>query len=178
MNRHNAKMNAFAVKQLEVGPADRVIEIGFGGGVTLPLLLSGASFVGGIDPSREMVEWARASFPAEVATGRADFREDRVETIPFAAASFQKACTVNTVYFWRSLVAGFAEIHRVLTPGGRVAVGFLPKEWMDRLGHPADIFTSRTSEEIVAALSVAGFRQVCIEHPEPAARWKVAVATR
>jgi ubiquinone/menaquinone biosynthesis C-methylase UbiE len=178
MNRHNAKMNAFAVQQLEVGPSDRVLEIGFGGGVTLPSLLDGASFVGGIDPSREMVERARASFLAEVAAGRADFREGSVEAIPFAAASFHKACTVNTVYFWRSLVAGFAEIHRVLTPGGRVAVGFLPKEWMDRLGHPADIFKSRTSEEIVAALSVAGFKQVYVERPELATHWKVAVATR
>ena len=178
MNRHNARMNAFAVEQLEVKPSDRVLEIGFGGGVTLPTLLGDASFVGGIDPSPEMVEWAKTSFPVEVAAGRADFREGSVEAIPFAASSFQKACTVNTVYFWRSLAAGFAEIHRVLAPGGRVAVGFLPKQWMDRLGHPADIFTSRTPEEIVAALSVAGFRQVHVQHPEPTTRWKVAVAIR
>ena len=35
MNRGNAKMNAFAVRQLELNPLDRVIEVGFGGGVTL-----------------------------------------------------------------------------------------------------------------------------------------------
>jgi arsenite methyltransferase len=29
MNRHNAKMNAFALKLLELTPADRVLEIGF-----------------------------------------------------------------------------------------------------------------------------------------------------
>jgi len=36
MNRHNAKMNAFAVKMLSLRPDDRVLEIGFGGGATLP----------------------------------------------------------------------------------------------------------------------------------------------
>src|SRR5215831_11766213 len=47
MNRHNARMNAFAVRQLELEPADRVLEIGFGGGVTLPALLNSAAFVAG-----------------------------------------------------------------------------------------------------------------------------------
>ena len=178
MNHHNAKMNAFAVQQLELEPSDRVLEIGFGGGVTLPSLVGNASFVGGVDLSREMVDWARANFAAAVAAGRADFREGRVEAIPFETASFGKACTVNTVYFWRSLDVGFTEIHRVLAPGGRVVVGFLPKEWMGRLGYPADIFTARTSDEVVFTLTTSGFRQVHIERPEPTTRWNVIVATR
>jgi hypothetical protein len=66
-------------------------------------------------------------------------------------------CTVNTIYFWRSLDAGFAEIRRVLAPGGCVVVGFLPKEWMDRLGHSMDIFTSRTADDVIAALTASGF---------------------
>ena len=47
MNRHNAKLNAFAVHQLNLTSSDRVLEIGFGGGVTLPLLIKQARFVGG-----------------------------------------------------------------------------------------------------------------------------------
>ncbi|HET7766507.1 MAG TPA: methyltransferase domain-containing protein [Burkholderiales bacterium] len=178
MNRHNAKMNAFAVEQLELGRPDRVLEIGFGGGVALRSLVGCASFIGGVDLSREMVEWARARYSAAVIAGRADFREGSVEAIPFDAASFGKALTVNTVYFWRSLDAGFAEIRRVLAPGGRVVIGFLPKEWMDRLGHPPDIFTPRTPEEIVAALTASGFKHAHIERPDPTTRWNVAVATR
>ena len=178
MNRGNAKMNAFAVRQLELNPLDRVLEVGFGGGVTLPSLLGVVSFVGGIDPSREMVEWAKARFSAAVIAGRADFRQGSVEAIPFEAASFGKACTVNTVYFWRSLDAGFSEIHRVLLPGGRLVVGLLPKEWMDRMGHPTDIFTTRSSNEVGAALTKSGFHDVHIEHPEPTTRWSTIVATR
>ena len=178
MNRHNAKMNAFAVEQLELKPSDRVLEIGFGGGVALPPLIRTASFVGGVDLSREMVEWAKAKFSAAVAAGRAEFREGSVEAIPFAEASFDKACTVNSVYFWHSLDVGFSEIHRVLTPGGRLVVGLLPKEWMDRLGHPADIFTARTSDEVIGALTTSGFKQVRIERPEPTTRWNAIVATR
>jgi len=178
MNRHNAKMNAFAVEQLGLRPSDRVLEIGFGGGATLPALIGGAAFVGAIDRSRDVVEWAKARFSAAVKSGRARFLEGSVEAIPFPAAAFEKVCTVNTIYFWRSLDAGFAEIHRVLAPGGRVVIGFLPKEWMDRLGHPSDIFTSRTADAGVAALTNAGFKDVHVERPEPATRWNVIVATR
>jgi len=177
MNRHNAAINAFAVRRLELKPSDRVLEIGFGGGVALASLLGAASFVGGVDRSRAMVDWARARFAAAVASRRADFREGSVEAIPFKTASFDKACTVNCVYFWRSLEAGFAEIHRVLAPGGRVVVGFLPKEWMDRLGHSADIFTTRTSTEVLAALETSGFREAHIERPAPDSRWNAIIAT-
>ena len=178
MNRHNAKMNAFAVEQLALRPTDRVLEIGFGGGVTLPPLIGGAAFVGGVDRSRDAVQWANARYSAAVKSGRASFREGSVEAIPFEAASFDKVCTVNTVYFWPSLPAGFKEIHRVLLPGGRVVVGFLPKEWMDRMGYPTDIFTTRTPDQVVAALTSSGFEAVHIERPQPTTKWNVIVATR
>jgi ubiquinone/menaquinone biosynthesis C-methylase UbiE len=178
MNRHNAKLNAFAVLQLDLTPTDRVLEIGFGGGVTLPSLITKAGFVGGVDRSRDMVKRARAIFSEAVAAGRADFREGTVEALPFETALFGKACTVNTVYFWRSLDTGFAEIHRVLSPGGRVIVGFLPKERMDRMRMPTDIFTSRTPDDVITALTQAGFTGVSVERPEPTTPWNVIVATR
>lgn len=178
MNRHNARMNAFAVKQLELTPADRVLEVGFGGGVALPSLITTAAYVAGVDRSQAMVHRANATFAEAVEAGRAEFRQGSVEALPFEAATFGKACTVNTVYFWTSLSMGFAELHRVLLPGGRLVVGFLPKEWMDRGGYPSDIFTSRTPEEVIDTLAEAGFRGVRVERPEPTTRSIVIIANR
>lgn len=178
MNRHNSKTNRFAVRQLELTPADRVLEIGFGGGVNLRSLIAGAAFVGGVDRSQVMVRRAKARFAEAVSAGRADFREGSVEELPFEGSSFGKVCTVNTIYFWKSLDSGFAEIHRVLSPGGCLVVGFLPKERMDRMGMPTDIFTSRAPAEVDAALKSAGFTDVRIERPEPTTPWNVVVATR
>lgn len=178
MNRHNAKMSGFALQQLHLTPADRVLEIGFGGGLNLPHLIAGAAFVGGVDRSSAMVRRAKSRFQHAVAAGRADFREGVVEDIPFAAASFGKVCTVNTIYFWSSLDAGFAEMHRVLSPGGLAVVGFLPREHMDRMGMPADIFTTRAPDEVVSALEGAGFSDVRIERPAPTTPWNVIVGSR
>ena len=178
MNRHNAKMNAFALRQLELTAADRVLEIGFGGGVALQPLIAQAGFVSGVDRSRDVIRRAKARFFATVKTGRLDLRQGNVEELPFATGAFGKVYTANTVYFWSSLDAGFTEIHRVLMPGGRVVVAFLPKERMDTMSFPTDIFTSRAPEDVAAALSKAGFRDIRIERPAPTTAWNVVVATR
>jgi arsenite methyltransferase len=101
-----------------------------------------------------------------------------VAASPFEAASFRKAYTVHTVYFWTSLRTGFVELHRVLSPGGRLVVGFLPKEWMDGMQFPPDLFKMRTPEEVVGAATEAGFKETRIERPGPATRWNVIVANR
>ena len=176
MNRHNARMNAFALELLELTPADRVLEIGFGGGATLSTLIERAGFVAGIDRSQVMAERAKAQYAGDMAAGRAEFREGTIEALPFEAASFDKVCTVNTIYFWRSLEVGFAEIHRVLTLGGRAVIGFLPKSHMDRMGMPRDIFTARATEDVVAALENEGFVNLRVERPQPKTPWNVIVA--
>ncbi len=177
MNWHNAEMNAFAVRRLDLKATDHVLEIGFGGGLNLPALIESAAFVGGVDRSDDVTDWARAKYPDAIAAGRAEFRVGRVEALPFEAASFDKVCTVNTVYFWESLHAGFAEIRRALVPGGRAVVGFLPKVHMQRKGMPADIFTLRSAEDVIAALAEAGFRDVQTARPQPDTPWNLMIAT-
>jgi arsenite methyltransferase len=178
MNWHNADINAFALRRLELEATDQVLEIGFGGGLNLPALLESAAFVAGVDPSADVINWARAKYPEATASGRADFRVGRIEALPFEAASFDKVCTVNTVYFWESLHAGFAEIRRALVPGGRAFIGFLPAAHMQHKRMPSDIFTLRTAEDVLAALGTAGFCNVRMERPRPDTPWNVMVATR
>lgn len=170
-------MNAFAVKMLALKPDDHVLEIGFGGGVTLSALITGAGFIAGVDRSADAVSWATSRYANAVAAGHADFREGSVEALPYESAAFGKVCTVNTVYFWKSLEAGFTEIRRVLARGGRVVVGFLPKDRMARLNMPADIFTLRAPEDVIAALKKCGFGDVRVERPQPDTPWNVIVAS-
>jgi len=178
MNRHNANMNAFAFRQLDPKHEDRILEIGFGGGVTLKPLIENGAFVAGVDRSHDMVERAKKTWRKAITDGRAEFREGSVEALPFETASFTKVCTVNTIYFWQSLDAGFTHIHRTLSAGGRVAVGFLPKDRMDRMGLPADIFTSRMPGEVVQSMTEAGFQTPRVLRPAPATPWNVIVADK
>ena len=165
MNRVNAPLNKFAMDQLRIQASDRVLEIGFGGGLTLKPLLAQARFVCGVDPSADVVAIARRRFAASVSTGRAEFQEGAVEALPLPDEAFNKVLTVNTVYFWPSLELGMSEIRRVLAPSGRGVLGFTPLERMDRMNLPGDIFTSRSAEAIENALQRTGFIEVEMHAP-------------
>lgn len=174
MNQGNARMNAFAVDQLDPGPDDCVLEIGFGGGLNLPRLIGAARRVCGVDPSPDVVDWARKRYSDAVRASSAEFQVGAVEALPVASAAVDRVISVNTVYFWPSLGAGAREIARVLKPGGRVALGFLPGENMRRMNFPADIFTLRDPDDVLGALSGAGLQGVELHSPPGGQAWRVA----
>jgi arsenite methyltransferase len=178
MNRGNARLNSYALDQLRLSPEDRVVEIGFGGGVALPRLLGEAAFVCGVDRSPDVVKAAGRRFADAVHTGRAEFCVGAVESLPSPDAAFDKALSVNTVYFWESLEAGAREIARILKRDGRVVLGFVPKPRMDRMNMPADIFTAREPEHVIAALKDAGFGDAELRQPTGDTGWVVATGTR
>ncbi|MER8568679.1 hypothetical protein NKH85_21345 [Mesorhizobium sp. M0924] len=45
MNRGNARLNGYALNELQLVPEDRAVEVGFGGAVLVPQLLREAAFV-------------------------------------------------------------------------------------------------------------------------------------
>jgi SAM-dependent methyltransferase len=175
MNRGNAGLNSFALEALASAPSDRVLEIGFGGGVLLERLIAQSGFVCGVDRSSDAVAAARRHHAAAVQAGRADFKLGTVESLPFPDAAFDKALSVHTVYFWNGLLVGSRELARILRPGGRVVLGFLPKEHMDRLDMPPEVFTPRTPDDILGALSDAGFASPELRRRD-GSPWLVATA--
>jgi arsenite methyltransferase len=175
MNRTNAKLNELALAELNVQAGDRALEIGFGGGLTLERLLADAQHVCGVDCSADAVASASRQFAKDIERGAAEFIAGSIENLPLPPSSFDKVLTVNTVYFWASLEEGARELSRVLRPGGRVVIGFVPKSVMDRMNMPPDIFSPREPEEIVAALRGAGFTVAKIVVPNGPDRAMLAV---
>jgi SAM-dependent methyltransferase len=118
--------DAWLIRLLEIGPEDRVLEVGFGPGVAIELLAARATdgFVAGIDPSDVMVGQARSRNRSAVEQGRVDLREGTVASLPIPDASFTAALALHSVYFWPSIVAGLRELCPLLatpvTPGRSV----------------------------------------------------------
>jgi ubiquinone/menaquinone biosynthesis C-methylase UbiE len=121
---------------LDVQPADRILEIGFGPGVAIALLANAAPGVrvAGIDVSYEMVEQARARNAAAISAGAVDLRHGTVERMPFEDNAFDLALAINSMQVWPDLDAGLREIRRVLRPGGRLALAFTPRSGQPREG--------------------------------------------
>jgi ubiquinone/menaquinone biosynthesis C-methylase UbiE len=128
MARMNEACGVWVIELFEVGPTDRVLEVGFGPGVVIQHLSKSASagYVAGIDQSREMVEQARARNAIAVQNGRVDLRHGSVESLPFDNDSFDKALAINSMQVWRDAISGLREMRRVMKSGGRIALGFTP----------------------------------------------------
>lgn len=144
---------------LRLGPADRLLEIGCGGGLLLrDALASGASAVG-LDHSKEMVELARErSGGAEVALGRA-------EHLPFPDASFTAVAMSVVFFFLADPLRALREAARVLEPLGRIAIYTTSPRLRGTPAAPEPL-ASRChfyeDHELVALADAAGFDSVAV----------------
>ena len=134
MARTNYDCGAWVIELLEVRPNDRVLEVGFGPGVVIQQVAAIAACVAGVDLSQEMVDQARARNAGAVLSRRVDLRRSSVEDLPYGRNTFDAALAINSFQVWQNAVAGLREIHRVMKPGGRVALGFTPYSGQSRKG--------------------------------------------
>jgi ubiquinone/menaquinone biosynthesis C-methylase UbiE len=136
MARTNVDCGAWVTDLLVIGPTDSVLEVGFGPGAAIQRLskLAAAGHVAGIDPSREMLEQARARNAAAIKSRRVDLRRGSVESLPFDDDAFDKAPAVNSMQVWPDPLAGLREMRRVMKPGAKIALGFTPYSGQPKKG--------------------------------------------
>src|SRR2546428_2719622 len=156
----------------ELKPGERVLDLGSGAG--LDVLLSArrvgpAGHAYGVDMTDEMLTLARANqAKAEVAT--ATFLKGTIEQVPLPDASVDVVisnCVINLAAGNRAVPR---EAHRVLRPGGRLAVADMValSELPDPVKRSLDPWAGCVAgtislEEYTAALRDAGFRGVDVE---------------
>jgi ubiquinone/menaquinone biosynthesis C-methylase UbiE len=122
--------NDAALDLLEIRPGDRVLEleVGFGHGrsITCAARRTRGGLVAGVDLSPSMVAMAKHRNRVLVDQGLVDLREGDGLPLPFADASFDRALSVHTIYFWLAPLEHLREIWRVLNDNGRFVLGFRP----------------------------------------------------
>lgn len=159
LNRTTAVHNGLVRRELAVCPGDRVLEVGFGGAALLERLGREAApgLAAGVEISEEMLARAAKRLRKAIAAGCIVLKRGSAGALPFDDAEFDKACTVNTIYFWPDLVAGFSELGRVLRPGGRLVTGFDSAEDLVRAGLHRQGFACYPVQQVELALVDASF---------------------
>ena len=167
LNATNMAFIRTSVELLGLKPDDRVLDIGFGGGYSLLALAERIpnGQVVGVDHSRDMVDAAASLIRARKLQARIRVRWGNVVKLPFAARTFDKVFTVNTIYYWPDLSLGLREITRVLKPGGRLMVGFRSPASLRLVTLAWDNFKRYERQEVAAAMRNVGFRLLRVEHP-------------
>jgi arsenite methyltransferase len=108
----------------QLAPGERVLDLGCGAGtdsLVAAQMVGEQGYVTGIDMTPQMLAKARAA-AAEMGTGNVEFVESEAEELPFPAESFDVVISNGVIDLIPDKDAVFAELHRVLVPGGRMQI--------------------------------------------------------
>lgn len=162
LNKGNSGAVRGAVDAADPTAGESVADFGFGGGVGLrPLLerVGPTGHVHGVEIADTMHDMARRRFAAEIGEGRLHLHRGDLTALPLGDASLDAAITTNTLYFIEDLPRAFAEVARVIRPGGRFVVGIGDPEEMRKYPFTAHGFRLRPVDEVAELLQAAGFAE-------------------
>jgi arsenite methyltransferase len=176
--------NPVALARLEQG--EDVLDLGSGGGIDVLLSARRVGPEGrvyGVDMTAEMLALARAN---QVRSGidNAEFLEGRIEAVPLPDLSVDVVVSNCVINLSADKDAVFTEAHRVLRPGGRLAVADVvadrdpePGLLADDAAWAACIAGAITRDRYRTQLEGAGFADVEIvdSHPVADGFWSVFV---
>ncbi|NJL00551.1 MAG: class I SAM-dependent methyltransferase [Spirulinaceae cyanobacterium SM2_1_0] len=159
LNRGNASMNQLALAQLALQPGQRVLELGFGGGDLLQRLLqmSLSLQVTGIDPSAAAMGFVQRRFRRAIASQQLTLHLAAAEAIPSVDRQFAAVVTVNTLYFWSEADIVLRECARVLQPGGRLAIAYASRAFLEQRQMTQYGFTAYDPPDLEHRLQYLGF---------------------
>jgi demethylmenaquinone methyltransferase/2-methoxy-6-polyprenyl-1,4-benzoquinol methylase len=115
----NEQMRDEAIAMLDLGPDDRVLDVGCGTGFATEGLLAKTEHVYGLDQSPHQLDRAFEKFGRR---GQVRFTLGDAERLPFAEDAFDVVWSSGSIEYWPNPVATLAELRRVARPGGQVLV--------------------------------------------------------
>ena len=149
------------LEALALGPGDRLLDVGCGGGSFLQRARESGCAIAGLDHSRDMVRLARAKTGARVELADAT-------AMPFAAGEFTAVSCLVAFFFFADPVAALREMLRVLEPErGRLAVMTTAPEAKGTQAAPYPLATRghfHADDELVSLAREAGFGAARIGH--------------
>lgn len=162
LDRANQRLNEQVIDMLDPRAGERILEIGFGGGVGLAQLLARCpeARIAGAEISTSMLAGARRRFRAALDAQTLELREASALSLPWPDGSFDGVFTINTIYFWPDAMGGLREILRVLRPWGRLILGVRSQATLRRAGFAAKGFLTPSYDDVATWLGRAGFRQM------------------
>jgi ubiquinone/menaquinone biosynthesis C-methylase UbiE len=127
---HNNPDNEWTLSLLNIGSGEKILEVGFGPGKALQSLTKQhpSVHVAGVDHSDTMLQAANTRNRKAVDTGQMSLQLGSVMNLPFEDCGFDKVFSINCIYFWEQPISGITELHRVLKPGGRLAITVRDKQ--------------------------------------------------
>ena len=182
MNSGHAKMADWGFSHLLDILPENAVDLGCGAGRNVGELLKRypKAHVTGVDYSDLSVEKSKDYNKAMIETGRCEVVQGDVSDLKLPADAFNLATAFETIYFWPGLEKCFAQVAKVLKPGGYFMI-CNESDGTDATGLKfekiIDGMKNHTVEEIEAALRAVGFSEVRSDH-HPSKPWITVLARK
>jgi len=155
--------------RLNLGPSDRLLEVGCGGGAFLKKALESGCSATGVDHSPQMVALTRESNLDNVRSGRLTVVFADAARLPVDSAAFTCCVSTGAIGFFPDPLAALREMHRALAPGGRLMV-YASTAVLRGTPAAAEPVASRVhffeGPELADLARRAGFSAVRVEEPD------------
>ncbi len=178
----HSELSAWGRSYLDLTGYKNILEVGCGGGANVANLLRECpeAKVTGIDYSPVSVKTSRKFNADAIKAGRCTIESGNVMELPYSNNSFDLVTAFETIYFWPDLSVAFAQINRIITPGGTFFIcneadgdHEEEKAWEDEISD-TKIYTE---DELRGYLAGAGFSRVTTER-NPEKHWIIFIAVK
>nr|AHE14660.1 RebM-like putative D-glucose O-methyltransferase [uncultured bacterium] len=166
------RLNSELLERLVTHPGDRVLDAGCGiGNPALRLARERDVSVAGVTISGYQVQRATEAAAAAGLADRVTFSETDVRSMPFDAAWFNAVWAMESLHHVPDRAVALTEIHRVLRPGGYLAMADFAlsrtptgadAEVIAQFSEAGGVATLTTFEGLLADLRVAGLELVSL----------------
>ncbi|MBQ9030224.1 MAG: class I SAM-dependent methyltransferase [Parasporobacterium sp.] len=182
MNSGHAKMADWGMSHLPGTGIAKAADLGCGGGRNAGELLKRYpdAHVTAVDYSHLSVEKARDYNKEMITEGRCRVLQGDVSELDLPEETFDLATAFETIYFWPGLERCFAQVYKILKPGGLFMI-CNESDGTDatslRFEKIIEGMKNYTTEEIGAALKQAGFSKIQSYH-HPSNPWITVLAEK
>jgi ubiquinone/menaquinone biosynthesis C-methylase UbiE len=169
MNTGHTSLANWGFAHLPLLEPEQIVDLGCGSGKNAAELLKAypAAHVTAVDYSPLSVETAAEVNREAVAAGRCTVRQGDVSALALPEETFDLATAFETVYFWPGLEKCFAQVSRILRPGGYFLI-CNESDGFDDTGRKfekvIDGMKVYTAQEIETTLHNAGFSEAKTVH--------------
>lgn len=162
MIKGNDKNYDRLIRDLELQPDDKILEIGYGPGLGIHKLaeICSSCTIHGIDFSKLMYIRAGWYNKDYVKAGKVQLQYGDFLKVPVASNDYDKIFCLNVVYFWNELSVPFQKVFTILKNGGSFHMYMAGKSFLEKSKAPDSIFNKYSIDQVVEALKAAGFISV------------------